>query len=279
MRYKQGSPRRLLVPTLILATGVLGAGLFAVGYGGPSVARGTSEALGYPTSTASVTSIPIAVAPTDTATPIPPTAVPPTATPPPPTGTATPIPPSATPVPPTTTPTVTATPTPTKAPLAIQLSAKSVQRGDVMTIQVHTLPGLAIKGVVHYPSLGVQTVTAAHANPAGTATLRITIAQSPAQGKSSLPGLVVVTASGKDRVGRASAAFTVYQSVRLTVGAKVVTQHGARQLLVSVGVARAAAINVSVSLSRGGRGAIVVHGQRNRQRYGCNSGSLAQGFG
>jgi hypothetical protein len=249
MRYKQGSRRRLIVSVVILASGLLGAGLFAVGYGGPSVARGTSEALGYPTNTPAATQIPISVPPTGTATAILPTS------------TASPILPSATPVPPTTTPSVTVTPTPAKAPVTLQLSAKSLQRGDQLTIQVRTLPGLAIKGVVRYPSLGVRTVLTAHSDPRGMATLRIAVAQSPAQGTSSLGGLVQVTASGTGRLGSVTAGFTVYQSVHLSVSANVVSQHGARRLLVSVGVAKAAAINVSVLLSRGGQGAIVAHGQ------------------
>ena len=263
MRSAQGSQHRTIVPAVILATGLFGAGILAVGYGGPGMARGTSEALGYPTDTASVTSIPMPVLPTGTATSIPPTATaaPPTATQVPPTGTPTPIPPSATPVPATSTSTVTTTPTPGKAPVAMQLSAKSVQRGDLVTIQVHTLPNLAIQGVVRYPSLSVQTIVAAHADRKGMATLRIRIAQSPIRGKSSLGAFVIVTAAGRGRLGRASAGFTVYQSIRLVVGAKVVTQHGIRQLLVSVGLARAARIDVSVVLSQRDHGVLAAHGQ------------------
>jgi hypothetical protein len=130
-----------------------------------------------------------------------------------------------------------------------------------MTVQVRTLPGLAVKGVVRYPSLGLRTVLTARSDPRGMATLRMTVAQSPTQGTSSLGGLVQVTASGKGRLGSATAAFTVYQSVHLTVSANVVSRHGARTLLVTVGVAKAAAIDVGVLLSRGGHGAIVAHGQ------------------
>jgi len=256
MNRKQGLGPRTIVPILALVTGLVGAGLFAAGYGGAGVARGTSEALGYPTNTSTVISGPTPIVPSSTATPIPPTptVVPPSPTRPAPTGTATPVSP-------TQTPTVTATSTPSKAPVALQLSAKSVQRGDRITIQVRTLPGLAIRAVVRYPALTVRTVLTAHTDPRGVATLRITVTQGPSQGQSSLAGIMRVTASGPGRVGSADAAFTVYQSIHLVTSAKVVSQHGKRQLLVSVGVARPAAITISVLLSRGGHGAIVAHGQ------------------
>jgi hypothetical protein len=62
-------------------------------------------------------------------------------------------------------------------------------------------------------------------------------------------------------LGSASTGFTVYQSAHLVVGATVGTQHGTRQLLVSVGLAEAARIDISLLLSAGGHGVIVAHAQ------------------
>ncbi|MGH2344077.1 MAG: hypothetical protein ACRDG4_02550 [Chloroflexota bacterium] len=259
---------RSVVAGVILTTGLLGAGVLAAGYGGPGTARGTSEALGYPTNT----SVPIATmppaAPTDTATAVPPTIaatstfVPPTAVPPaatqaPPTSTTSPVPPSPTPMPPT----ATATSTPAKAPVTIQLGAKSVARGDILSLQVHTLPGLAVRAVLRYPSLGLRTVLNGRAGRQGIAKFKITVAQGPAKGKNSLGAIVMVTASDSSHKGSGTAAFTVYQPVRLRVGAKVITRHGTQHLVVSVAVARAAVIDIGVTLSNGGHGTIPAHGK------------------
>ncbi len=252
---------RIVVVAVILVTALLGAGILASGYGGPGVARGTSEALGYPTNT----SVPIATmppaAPTATATAlppttVPPTTVPPTATQPVPTSTSTPIPPSPTIVPPS----ATATSTLVKAPVAIQLSATSVARGDVLNIQVRTLPRLAVRAVVRYPTLGLRTVLNGRAGAQGLATFKIAITQGPAKGKNSVGAQVTVTASDSSHRGSGAVTFKVYQPVRLRAGASVTTQHGKPRLVVMVTVARAAVIDVAVTLSRGGQGAILAHG-------------------
>jgi len=253
---------RIVVATVILVTALLGAGILAAGYGGPGVARGTSEALGYPTNT----SVPVATmppaAPTDTATAVPPTAippatVPPTSTQPVPTNTSTPIPASPTLVPPS----ATATSTLVKAPVAIRLSATSVARGDVLSIQVRTLPGLAVRAILRYPTLGLNTVLSGRAGSQGIAKFQVAITQGPAKGKNSLDALVMVTASDSIHKGSGAVAFKVYQPVHLRVGASVTTRHGTRHLVVAVTVARAALIDVGVRLSRGGHGAILGHGQ------------------
>jgi hypothetical protein len=247
---------RIVVATVILVTALLGAGILAAGYGGPGVARGTSEALGYPTNTSvPVATMPPAV-PTDTATAVPPTTVPPTATQPVSTSTSTPIPSSPT-VPP---PSATATSTVVKAPVAIRLGATSVARGDALSIQVRTLPGLAVRVILRYPTLGLKTVLSGRAGIQGIAKFQVTITQGPAKGKNSLDALVMVTASDSIHKGSGAVAFKVYQPVRLRAGASVTTQHGTRHLIVTVTVARAAVIDVAVTFSRGGQGAILAHG-------------------
>ncbi|HXT37282.1 MAG TPA: hypothetical protein VN837_17040 [Chloroflexota bacterium] len=269
-------PVRLVLILAILTAGLLGGGLLALGYGGAGIARGTSEAIGYPTDTPmpppppplnTATSVP--VPPTATTAPVPPTATtaPATATLIPPTASPTRAPSTATPSPtPTSTRTATATPTATPRPavLSLHLSSPVVAAGDTLVLTVRTLPGLAVKAVVRYPTLNQQVVVTGKADQKGVSQLKVLVTESPRKGKPGLAAVIALTVS--DRVHRTTKtiSFTVYPSLRFAVSAKLVTRASTRDIAVSVSLARAAAIDVHVLLTGKGQRPANAHEQATR---------------
>lgn len=272
---------RIVLMLAALLAGLLGAGLLA-GDNGTQIARGTSEAIGYPTNTPApppppppdtATSVP--VLPTATTAPVPPTATtaPPTATAIPPTSSATRVPstaiPSSTPTSThtaTATRTATATPTATPRPVAlsIHLSSPVAAAGDTLILQVRTLPGLAVKAVVRYPSLNRQVVVTGKAGQKGVGQLTLLLTEKPQKGRTSLAAVITVTVSDRTHRATASSSITVYPALGFAVAAKLEKRGGSRQVAVSVSLARAATINVRLLLTGKGQRPINARGQATR---------------
>ena len=281
MNRRSTLPARLVLILATLIAGLLGGGLLAAGFGVAGIARGTSEAIGYPTNTpvppppppATATSVP--VLPTATTAP-----VPPTATTPPAPATATTAPATATPIPPPASPTTapntavpsstgtvspltSATPTPIAAPspvaLSLHLSSPVVASGDTLILTIQTLPGQAVKAVVRYPALNRQVVVTGMADHKGMDQLTVPVTVSPLKGKVSLAALIILTSGDRAHQTTKTAAFTVYPSLRLAVSTMLVTRADDHGILVLVSLARPAAVDVRLVLSGKGQQPILVH--------------------
>ncbi len=247
----------LLAPALVIVTALHAGG----------IVQGTSEAVGYPAPPTPVPPTPMPALATSTFTPVPtattappatstllpsPTTVPPTPTMPP-TATGTPAPIST--VAPTATSSATATATATPAialvKLSLVLNRTRIAQGQTMIVTVHAAARRHIALAVRYAgTAGTATVPGvAQANAQGMATFSFTVLPGPAKGASSLAATVTVQVIDPNTRGTATARFTVFPALRLTVHTREIGLARSRVLDVTVQLAVRAQVVATVAVS------------------------------